>query len=86
MRSDITCTTGSAVRMDLAALKQTFSRRGLSRSIFVALVVGTILNVINQGETFLSSGEVDLFRGTLTYMVPFFVASYGAYGAYRRKP
>lgn len=72
--------------IDIVALKETFSRRGLLVSLRVGLVVGTILNVINQGESFLAGGDIDLLRGTLTYMVPFFVASYGAYGAYRREP
>jgi cation transporter-like permease len=68
--------------MDTEALKRTFSRRESLRAFRVALVVGTILNVINQGASILATGEVDILRGTLTYMVPFFVASYGAYGAY----
>ncbi|PKP78830.1 MAG: hypothetical protein CVT81_02195 [Alphaproteobacteria bacterium HGW-Alphaproteobacteria-3] len=70
------------VAIDAEALKRTFSRRESLRALRVALVVGTILNVINQGASVLATGEMDILRGALTYMVPFFVASYGAYGAY----
>ena len=68
--------------MDAEALKRTFSRRESLRALRVALVVGTILNVINQGASVLAAGELDILRAALTYMVPFFVASYGAYGAH----
>ena len=50
----------------------------------VTVVVGTILNAINQGAEILGSGPVDLLRLLLTYAVPFFVASYGAYSAFAR--
>jgi len=68
--------------IDAEALKRTFSRRESLRALRVALVVGTILNVINQGTSVLATGELDILRAALTYMVPFFVASYGAYGAH----
>jgi hypothetical protein len=37
---------------------------------FVALVVGTILNLINQGDTLFGDGRVDLTKVILTYAVP----------------
>jgi hypothetical protein len=58
----------------------------LRRSARTALVVGTILVVINQG-TVLAAGEfptVLLWKIPLTYLVPFCVASWGALGAARR--
>lgn len=68
--------------IDAEALKRIFSRRETLRALRVALVVGTILNVINQGASALTTGEMDILRAALTYTVPFFVASYGAYGAH----
>jgi len=61
------------------------------RSLVTALVVGTILTAINQGNLILSHGfarEILLKMG-LTYCVPFSVSTSGALGAARirlRKP
>jgi hypothetical protein len=44
----------------------------------VALVVGTTLNLINQGEALFGSGTIHLPKLVLTYLVPYFVATYGA--------
>ncbi len=48
------------------------------RSLIVALVVGTVLNLINQADGLLA-GEVNWIKAGLTYCVPFLVATYGAY-------
>ncbi|MDE2229455.1 MAG: nitrate/nitrite transporter NrtS [Alphaproteobacteria bacterium] len=48
------------------------------RSFVVALIVGTILNVINQGNTLLNDGNINLTKILLTYAVPYCVATYGA--------
>jgi hypothetical protein len=48
------------------------------RSLTVALVVGTILNVINQGDALFGSADVNWFKIALTYCVPYLVATYGA--------
>ena len=48
------------------------------RSLGVALVVGTVLNIINQGDLLLA-GEFNWVKAGLTYCVPFCVATYGAY-------
>ena len=53
------------------------------RSTAVALVVGTLLNAINQGDAFLTGGRVNWFKIVLTYFVPFLVATYGAWSALR---
>ena len=55
------------------------------RSLWVALVVGTILNGINQGEAILAGSGVVLWKILLTYAVPFVVASYGSYAALRSR-
>ena len=65
-------------------LELIFTPRIVRHNLMVALVVGTILNVINQIDAILISGEVNFIKLGLTYCVPFFVASYGSYNALRR--
>jgi len=48
------------------------------RSLLVAILVGTVLNLINQGDALLRDGHVDLLKAALTYAVPYCVATYGA--------
>lgn len=50
----------------------------------VALVVGTVLNLINQWEALLGPAELDILKFGLTYMVPFCVSTYAAYTTRRR--
>ena len=55
------------------------------RAIVVALVVGTILCIINQGDVILS-GHLTAFvvaKIGLTYLVPFSVSTYSALAANR---
>lgn len=52
------------------------------RSFGVALVVGSLLNLINQWEALLGRGRLDLLKLALTFLVPYCVATYGAV-AYR---
>ena len=53
----------------------------VTRSIWVAVIVGTILNVINQGDRFAAGTPLDWSKLGLTYVVPFLVASFGAWSA-----
>ena len=58
----------------------------LRRSAIVALVVGTVLTLLNQGDG-LFSGEWNnalYWKIPLTYCVPFLVATYGSLAAARR--
>jgi hypothetical protein len=48
------------------------------RSLCVALVVGTILNLINQGDALLAPSTINWFKAALTYCVPYAVCTYGA--------
>jgi hypothetical protein len=48
------------------------------RSLAIALIVGSVLNLINQGDVLFGSGHVDLMKLMLTFLVPYFVATYGA--------
>jgi hypothetical protein len=54
------------------------SNRVPRRSFKVALVVGTVLTAINQGDRLLASEGVDFTKVLLTYLVPYCVATYGA--------
>jgi hypothetical protein len=48
------------------------------RSFLVALIVGTILNLINQGDALFRGIPPDVVKLALTYIVPYCVSTYGA--------
>ena len=48
------------------------------RAFWVGVVVGTILNLINQGDAIVSGGPVNITKILLTFAVPYCVATYGA--------
>jgi len=52
----------------------------VSRAIKVSLIVGTALNLINQGSSLLSLdlAHLSLVKFTLTYLVPYSVTTYTA--------
>jgi ABC-type uncharacterized transport system permease subunit len=58
------------------------------RSLCVALVVGTILNLINQGDALFGAAPVNWIKIFLTYLVPYAVCTYGAvsYQLHRAEP
>ncbi len=58
----------------------------LRRSLIVALIVGTILTLLNQGDNLFSGNWSNAlyWKIPLTYCVPFLVATYGALTAARR--
>jgi hypothetical protein len=64
------------------ALAHTFAWRSVRRSPF-ALVIGTLLNLINQGPEVLTGHWPVWWKLLLTCSVPFCVASYGSYAAFR---
>jgi hypothetical protein len=58
----------------------------VKRSLIAATVVGTILTLLNQGDT-LISGHLNnalYWKIPLTYCVPFLVATYGALSSNRK--
>ncbi len=63
--------------MGETALRRVFRRPIVTRSLMVALVVGTLLNAINQGPELWRGEPVVVWKLALTYCVPFLVASYG---------
>ena len=48
------------------------------RSFYVAIVVGTVLNLINQGGALFGASPISWTKIVLTYFVPYAVATYGA--------
>lgn len=63
------------------ALRLTFTFPVLKRSIWVGVIVGTMLNLINQGDALVAAADLVVWKIVLTYFVPFCVASYGSYSA-----
>ena len=48
------------------------------RAFWVALVVGTVLTLINQGDAILAGGGPNWTKLVLTYLVPYAVSTHGA--------
>jgi hypothetical protein len=65
------------------ALRRTFAAASVRRSLSVAVIIGTVLNAINQGPEILTGHWPIWWKLILTYFVPFAVASYGSYAAFR---
>jgi hypothetical protein len=64
---------------DLRRLWHLTIERGVARrSLIVAGVVGTLLNLINQGDAILGGLAVNWLKVCLTYVVPYCVSTYGA--------
>ena len=53
----------------------------LRRSLLTALVVGTILTAINQGDVILAGEVPQMVKIGLNYLVPYCVATYGVVSA-----
>jgi hypothetical protein len=43
-----------------------------------SLIIGSLLNLINQGGSLFGDGQLDLVKLGLTYLVPYCVATYSA--------
>ena len=54
--------------------------------IIMAIVVGTILNCINQGPDIMAGEPLGWIRLILTYMVPYCVSVYSAVRATTHRP
>lgn len=55
----------------------------VKQSLIIAAIVGTILNLINQGDVMTGASTFNLIKCVLTYMVPYCVSTYGAVMALR---
>jgi len=51
---------------------------GVPRRSLAAAVVGSILNLINQGDALFAGKPVDWTKLVLTFLVPYCVTTYGA--------
>lgn len=54
------------------------SGRIVKNSLRIALVVGSILNLVNQGSAILAGTGISWIHVSLNYLVPYCVASYSA--------
>jgi hypothetical protein len=61
------------------ALKTALSGPYLARAIAVMMIVGSVLNLINQGEALFQGAPLNFAK--LTYVVPFCVSTYGTWSA-----
>lgn len=61
-----------------ALLRAALSRRIAGSALRIALVVGTVLNGINQGPAVLDGVGISWLHLLLNYLVPYCVASYSA--------
>jgi hypothetical protein len=69
----------AALNVRLRRVWQFASDRGVARrSLVVAAVVGTTLNLINQGDALLGASTINWLKICLTYGVPYCVSTYGA--------
>ncbi|MDG2298868.1 MAG: nitrate/nitrite transporter NrtS [Planktomarina sp.] len=56
-----------------------FSDGTPKKAFFTALIVGTLLTLINHGDVLLSGNNPPLLKVLLTYCVPFCVTTWGSY-------
>ncbi|NTV68604.1 MAG: nitrate/nitrite transporter NrtS [Azonexaceae bacterium] len=59
-------------------LSTALTRPIVTNAMRIALVVGSVLNLINQGEALLSQSEISWPHVVLNFIVPYCVASYSA--------
>jgi hypothetical protein len=64
-----------------AALKTSLSGPYLARAIVVMIIVGSVLNLINQSEALFQGAPLNFAKLLLTYVVPFCVSTYGTWSA-----
>jgi hypothetical protein len=65
---------------DLRFIDIALEKKTVNRAIKVCLVVGTILNIINQGAVIFKADwqSISVFRMLLTYSVPYCVSTYSS--------
>ncbi len=68
---------------DVSPLRRTLRWPVLRHCLAIMVLVGTLLNLINQWEAILAWQDIDWVKAGLTYCVPFLVSLYGAYSAIR---
>lgn len=53
-------------------------------AFMVAVVVGAVLNLINQGDVLLGLARPDILKACLTFLVPYMVSTHGQVTAQMR--
>lgn len=66
------------VRANASVLRLMLSPRIVKSSMKVSLVVGTVLNLINNGEQLWMHQTINLWRVAMNFAVPFCVSAYSA--------
>jgi len=74
-RCTVTGMNGSLNR-NLPFLSRWFERSNLLRALKVAIIIGTILTLINQGDQIWAGNTPPVWKVMLTYLVPYLVSSY----------
>lgn len=69
---------GSAKRTKRGILSLMVQPEVVSGALRVSMLVGTVLNVVNNGERLWSQQPVSLWQVAMNYLVPFCVSSYSA--------
>lgn len=64
----------------VSALRMALHGRYLRRSFRVSIIVGIVLNIINQGDALLA-GQANIFKAILTFIVPFCVSTFASWKA-----
>lgn len=64
--------------MLLKLLDTAFTKSIVRNALKIALVVGTLLNLINQAEPILENNGINWLEFFLNYLIPYCVASYSA--------
>ncbi|MCZ6692986.1 MAG: hypothetical protein O6939_03680, partial [Bacteroidetes bacterium] len=54
------------------------SRSSLANASKISLIVGLLLNLINQGDQLLENAQIDYLKFFLTFLVPFLVSTYAS--------
>ena len=57
-------------------LQHAFTSRQLRVSIKTAVIVGSLLNIINQWQALIGEADIQWIKLGLTFLVPFCVATY----------
>ncbi len=65
----------------LKALERAIKGPPLRRSIWIMLIVGTVLTLINQREAIFAGSGINVLNVILTYLVPLCVSFYAAWSA-----
>jgi hypothetical protein len=71
-------TANTAESLMRALLKAACSGQIVRNALRIALVVGTVLNLINQGSAILAASGISWIHVAMNYLVPYCVASYSA--------